>query len=222
MEIASPKIIEQMMTMLKYQQSLNDVFDPQWRENRHQYLRAAIVEASEAIDHHGYKWWKLQNKDVPQMQLEVVDILHFYLSEEARLNLDDPDSALKASWVKDEEFIQFDGMEYDLNDMTLLDKFELIIGLAVSRRISWSLFRSIMGDVGLSFNEMHHHYAAKNVLNLLRQRHGDKQGTYVKVWAGEEDNIHLTREIERWGEDETMDTLYDRLESAYKSIALAQ
>lgn len=214
------KIINQMVIMLNYQQALNDVFDPKWRDNRHAYLRAVVVEGAEAIDHHGYKWWKLQNKDIPQVQLEVVDILHFYLSEVARLNLDDPESALIRSWLDDSVTVDFDGSIYVLSDMVLLDKLELIVGLAVSRRISWPLFRSIASDAGLSFSDLHHQYAAKNVLNLLRQRHGDKEGLYIKVWDGDEDNVHLSRFMESWKADETMDDLYVTLESAYEAFLI--
>ncbi len=220
MEFNNPKVISQLLTMLNYQKQLNDVFDPQWRVNRHQYLRAVVVEGGEAIDHHGYKWWKLQNKDLPQMQLEVVDILHFYLSETARLHLENDETVLHEEWLNDEKVIRFDEKNYLIKRLSLLEKFELIIGLAVSRRMSWALFRAIQEDVELDFAALHHQYAAKNVLNLLRQRHGDKKGEYIKVWEGEEDNIHLSRQMEVWAEDETMDVLYGRLEGLYKTLAL--
>lgn len=220
MEFNNPKVISQLLTMLNYQKQLNDVFDPQWRVNRHQYLRAVVVEGGEAIDHHGYKWWKLQNKDLPQMQLEVVDILHFYLSETARLHLENDETVLHEEWLNDEKVIRFDEKNYLIERLSLLEKFELIIGLAVSRRMSWALFRAIQEDVELDFAALHHQYAAKNVLNLLRQRHGDKKGEYIKVWEGEEDNIHLSRQMEVWAEDETMDVLYGRLEGLYKTLAL--
>ena len=218
MDFLNSKVVDQMVTMLKYQQALNDVFDPKWRENRHSYLRAVIVEGAEAIDHHGYKWWKRQEKDLPQMQLEVVDILHFYLSEVARVNLDNPALALKESWADESDSVAFDGANYPLETLSLLEKFDLIVGLAAAGRISWPLFRSIAKDVELSFNELHHQYAAKNVLNLLRQRHGDKEGTYIKVWNGEEDNIHLSRFMSEWKDTETMDDLYLRMESAYLKV----
>lgn len=220
MEFNNPKVISQLLTMLNYQKQLNDVFDPQWRVNRHQYLRAVVVEGGEAIDHHGYKWWKLQNKDLSQMQLEVVDILHFYLSETARLHLENDETVLHEEWLNDEKVIRFDEKNYLIKRLSLLEKFELIIGLAVSRRMSWALFRAIQEDVELDFAALHHQYAAKNVLNLLRQRHGDKKGEYIKVWEGEEDNIHLSRQMEVWAEDETMDVLYGRLEGLYKTLAL--
>jgi len=222
MDFTNPHVVNQLLTMLNYQKQLNDVFDPQWRTNRHQYLRAGVVEGGEAIDHHGYKWWKKQVKDLAQMQLEVVDILHFYLSEVARLNLDNDEAVLREEWLKDEKVVRFDEQNYLISRLSTLEKFELIIGLAVSRRMSWSLFRAIQEDVELDFAALHHQYAAKNVLNLLRQRHGDKQGTYIKVWEGEEDNIHLSRQMEIWAEDETMDVLYARLEALYKKLGLKQ
>lgn len=36
-------------------------------------------------------------------------------------------------------------------------------------------------------------YTGKNVLNVFRQDHGYKAGTYIKVWDGREDNEHLGR-----------------------------
>lgn len=34
-------------------------------------------------------------------------------------------------------------------------------------------------------------YVSKNVLNIFRQEHGYKDGSYVKEWFGQEDNVHL-------------------------------
>lgn len=218
MEFASEHITSKLLTMLKYQEALNDVFAPDWRTERYPYLRAAVVEGGEMIDHHGYKWWKLQSKDLGQMQLELVDIIHFYLSEVARHYQGNAAQVLRDEWVKDEAQVQFDGKLYVLSEMSLLDKVELMIGLAVSRRICWSLYRSVLADSEMTFMDLYHQYAGKNVLNLFRQHNGDKKGTYIKVWAGKEDNIHLTELMAEWTPEETMDDLYVRLSDRYKQL----
>jgi hypothetical protein len=54
----------------------------------------------------------------------------------------------------------------------------------------------------------------KNILNQFRQDHGYKEGIYIKVWNGEEDNVVMKR---AWDEnpDMTPPQLYDVLKSAY-------
>jgi len=222
LDIRADATLAKLSTMLRYQEQLNDVFDPLWRTNRHAYLRAASVESGEAIDHHTYKWWKKQQTNLVQVQLEIVDILHFYLSEVARI-ANDPDQAqadLFEAWKVDDQFVSFDGVEYQFNEMDTLRKLDIMMGLACARRINWALFRAVMTEVKLSFDSMYSMYAAKNVLNLFRQHHGDKQGTYIKLWAGREDNLYLEELMQSWAPDEGMDVLYARLKDCYESFAL--
>lgn len=212
---------DKLATMLHYQEQLNNVFDPEWRINRHSYLRAATVEGAEFIEHHGYKWWKAQRKDVVQMQLELVDVIHFYLSEVARI-ANDPEKAkvaLLEAWGQEEAVVMFDGQAYVLADLPTLEKVDLMIGLACAKRISWSLYRAVMADAGMSFDQLYAIYAAKNVLNLFRQHNGDKQGTYIKIWSGREDNLFLEDLMQNWQPDHGMDVLYARLSECYKEFA---
>src|SRR5690606_12624743 len=70
----------QAATMLKLQDRLNSIINPDWIGGGARFLRAAFVESAEALEHHGWKWWKKQSIDLPQVQMELIDILHFYLS----------------------------------------------------------------------------------------------------------------------------------------------
>ena len=72
---------EQAATMLSLQASMNARVDPDWITARYPYLRAVVIESAEAIEHHGWKWWKKQELDLPQLQMELIDIWHFILSE---------------------------------------------------------------------------------------------------------------------------------------------
>lgn len=211
-----------LLTMLSYQDALNDVFDPQWRVNRNAYMRAAAVETAEMTDHYGYKWWKKPSVDFAQVQLEVVDIMHFYLSEISRVENDVvlAPLLLQKLWEEKERVIHFDGKNYDLDKISVLEKADLAMGLACSKRISFELYRDLMKHAGLTFSILYRQYAGKNVLNLFRQKNGDKQGTYIKIWSGREDNVYLSELMEDWKEDEGMDLLYKRLEDCYKTFAL--
>lgn len=60
-------------TMLDLQDKINKKVNQDWLNAGYGYLRAAMIEAVEGIEHHGWKWWKAQNKDLPQLQMELVD-----------------------------------------------------------------------------------------------------------------------------------------------------
>lgn len=65
---------QQLNTMLSLQAAMNHKVDPDWVKAAYPYLRAVVVEAAEAIEHHGWKWWKKQSLDMAQLQMEVIDI----------------------------------------------------------------------------------------------------------------------------------------------------
>ena len=70
-----------LLAMLELQDSMNQKIDAGWLARRHAYLRAVLVEATEALEHYGWKWWKKQTPDMPQLRIELIDIWHFVLSE---------------------------------------------------------------------------------------------------------------------------------------------
>ena len=105
---------EQASTMLSLQMSMNAKVDPDWVAARYPYLRAVAIEGAEAIEHHGWKWWKKQEKDLPQLQMELIDIWHFVLSEILLRNSGNVDVSLAAltkllDSAKTQKTIDFDG-----------------------------------------------------------------------------------------------------------------
>ena len=53
-------------------------------------------------------------------------------------------------------------------------------------------FWSLLTAVELDLDQLFKQYVGKNVLNMFRQDHGYKEGTYIKIWHGREDNEHLS------------------------------
>ncbi len=215
-------LTEQASTMLSLQTSMNIKVDPNWVEARYPYLRAVVIEAAEAIEHHGWKWWKKQEKDLPQLQMELIDIWHFILSEILLRNQADQDKSLTAltdslSDSSTQNVINFDDQQFLINELDLIAKFELLIALSVSRRIELALFASIMTDCEISWTELYCQYVGKNVLNMFRQDKGYKEGTYQKTWNGREDNEYLVEIIGSLDSSrlEFKDEVYAALESAY-------
>lgn len=187
---------EQAATMLELQSTMNSKVDPKWLSARYPYLRAVAIEGAEAIEHHGWKWWKKQVKDLAQLQMELIDIWHFFLSEILLRSEGDQEKAIElllhlSGARKNQQKFKFDEKEIDLKNCDLVTKLELLIASSISQRIEIELFNLIMDDCHLSWDELYTQYVGKNVLNIFRQEHGYKEGTYQKVWEGLEDNEHL-------------------------------
>lgn len=213
---------DQALTMLSLQARMNAKVDPDWVQARYPYLRAVAIEGAEAIEHHGWKWWKKQDKDLPQLQMELIDIWHFILSEILLRNENEASEPLEAllsamADIATRQVVALDGEEYRLADLDLVRKLELMIALSVVRRIDMPLFASVMADCEMDWTELYRQYVGKNVLNMFRQDHGYKAGTYLKEWAGREDNEHLVEiihELDATAPDFER-RVYDGLSAAY-------
>lgn len=185
---------QQLATMLSLQNKMNAKVNPQWLTAGYGYLRAAMVESVEAIEHHGWKWWKAQEKDLPQLQMELVDIWHFALSAsiiDYQGDVQATATALSAQLAQASAHVTFDGQDYDPEQLSLLDNLELMAGLCAAKRFSVPLFMHIVDQCEMSSDELFRQYVGKNILNFFRQDNGYKAGTYIKVWNGREDNEHL-------------------------------
>lgn len=213
---------QQLATMLSLQDKMNTKVNPSWLTAGYGYLRAAMVESVEAIDHHGWKWWKAQQKDLPQLQMELVDIWHFALSASIiEFNGDIPASAstiaeaLTASSPK----VIFDNVEYSPTESSLLDNLELMAGLCAAKRFSVPLFMVIVEQSEMDADELYRQYVGKNVLNFFRQDNGYKEGTYIKIWNGKEDNEHLVEVLDAldMADDSYSDKVYEGLSERYPS-----
>ena len=184
----------QLLTMLNLQNNMNVKVNPQWIGAGYGYLRAAMVESVEAIEHHGWKWWKAQEKDLGQLQMEMVDIWHFALSDyliKAGGNIEGAVASIRDALNNNSETVTFDGNQYTPKSMDLLTNLQLMTGLTAASRFSSFLFMVICSQCELSADEIYRQYVGKNILNFFRQDNGYKAGTYIKTWNGEEDNEHL-------------------------------
>ena len=69
---------------------------------------------------------------------------------------------------------------------------------------------------GVNLSSLYECYIAKNVLNRFRQDHGYKEGSYVKIWNGKEDNA-VMNEILASGISE-IDDIYAALKAEYAKV----
>lgn len=218
---------DKLLAMLEMQAAMNAKVNPDWLTAGYPFLRAVVIEGAEAIEHMGWKWWKKQTRDVAQLQMELVDIWHFALShcltqtrgeEHAAAKFLVTEYQLRNLGDASSSCIAFSDRVYNLSDMDELSRMELLIGLAVARRFHIELFGTLLADAGMTWDTLYTSYIGKNVLNFFRQDNGYKQGTYLKIWAGREDNEHLTEIL--LTTDQTApdfkDQVYQRLAARYQ------
>ena len=162
--------------MLVMQDSMNTRVHPHWIEQNFEWYRAIWLECGELVDHYGYKWWKKQDPDLPQAQLEVIDIWHFGLS------------ALFQHDVSIESLADDIAQElaaYSPNGLGVREATEaLALHSLETHSFSPSKFWDLMLASELDFDSLYSAYVGKNVLNFFRQDHGYKDGSYIKTWAG--------------------------------------
>jgi len=172
----------QLLVMLEMQDAMNARVNPDWRQAGNAWYRAIWTECAEMLDHYGWKWWKHQQPDLEQVQLELVDILHFAMSDYL---LQDSDNAAVAARI-----------EAELSDPRQCADIRTAIEVMAQSTISqqsmhFSDFANIMALIEMDFEQLYRTYVGKNVLNFFRQDHGYKDGSYIKTWHGREDNEHL-------------------------------
>jgi hypothetical protein len=78
-------------------------------------------------------------------------------------------------------------------------------------------FVHLMQELELTWDLMYTTYINKNVLNIFRQDHGYKEGTYRKDWDNMEDNEVLA-DIMRAIPNATPDELYAHLDANYSIL----
>lgn len=196
--------------MLVMQNSMNTRVHPAWVTQDFEWYRAIWLECGELIDHYGYKWWKKQTADMPQVQLEVIDIWHFGLS------------ALFYSGRSIEDIATEIVEELEHYQPSALGVCEATEALALhslqTKSFSPSRFWDLMFATELDFESLYSAYVGKNVLNFFRQDNGYKEGTYIKNWAGREDNEHLAELVAGLNQqaEDFSDLVYKALEQRYR------
>lgn len=200
----------QIKQMLALQDAMNSKVSATWRENNYEWYRAIWVECAEMLDHHGWKWWKHQEIDVAQVQLELVDIFHFGLS----LRLMTGQSVTDIT----------NDLANELTQSSNESDFKIALENLASAAVTNKAFDAValadcMRLMKMDLNELFRQYVGKNTLNFFRQDHGYKEGTYIKIWNGEEDNEVLAELVNVLdaGAADFQQQLYTALENKYPS-----
>jgi len=199
---------KQLLVMLEMQDAMNARVNPQWRSAGNAWYRAIWTECAEMLDHYGWKWWKHQQPDLEQVQLELVDIMHFAMSDYL---LRDDDNQVVAARI-----------EAELSQPNAGDDIRAAIEVMAQstiarKRMHFSDFATVMNLIEMDFDALYRSYVGKNVLNFFRQDHGYKDGSYIKVWQGREDNEHLVDVLNQLDSNDSSfrDEVYQGLAARY-------
>ena len=199
---------QKIINMLELQDSMNSKVNADWRNAGNEWYRAIWMEASEMLEHYGWKWWKKQDPDVMQVKLEVVDIVHFALSIrlEQGQSLDETAALISSEF---ENVMQAEDFRKTIECLALLT--------LTDQGAHFTFIAGIMKYMDMSFDELYEIYVGKNVLNMFRQDNGYKEGTYNKVWNGREDNEYLADIMEQLNGDSLsfQDDVYAALAQNY-------
>jgi hypothetical protein len=203
-----------LVNMLTMQHNMNTRVHENWVDQDFEWYRAAWIECGELIEHYGYKWWKKQEPDMEQVRLEVIDIWHFGLS------------ALFQEGKSVEQIATEIDVELAVHKPTGQGVREATEALALhalqTKGFSPTRFWDLMLASGLDFDSLYTAYVGKNVLNFFRQDHGYQEGTYVKNWAGREDNEHLVElvaPLDTTAEDFSQQ-VYQALQTRYQELVV--
>lgn len=221
--------VEQVEKLLAMQDQLNSYIHPEWKKQNFDWDFAIIDECREIKEHLGWKWWKenyqcgLTEQNRKQVQLEVIDILHFVLSR-----------VIADEWFEKDILRWFNEGAPWAESTTMNEMVYCMLNEAVNHGVDicecWTALAILSG---LTTEQVIETYIQKFVLNKFRQDHGYKDGSYCKEWKFEqymgdvvllyfqEDNEVLA-DIVGMMQQEGQDTcdeqaLYKRLEELYNS-----
>lgn len=211
-----------ILEMLKLQDKMNSVVNPDWHNAGYKWTDAIMVEGVEAIEHYGWKWWKKQEPNLVQSKMELVDIWHFALSlaiEKSGLGIEDLATEMERG------ISEFNSkVDVKLYKETFVDFMREVVGEATVGSFQVGAFLLAMASIDMSFDELYKQYIAKNCLNIFRQDHGYKTGTYIKDWSeigyGEDNDclVDIMNTDTRQSGVSEFDFLYQKLEEAYSKL----
>ena len=159
----------------------------------------AMMELGEYAGHRGYETYKPVKTNKLQAAIELADTMAFILSAVAETpaeKIDDVITTLSAVCEQEyrdlESVVEDDDFNTEESNVILL----AVHGLAENLGTVFSaLFHLANLYCGVSPEKLIRLYEAKTILNNFRTVNGYSQGTYVKQWGSQEDNVVMAELI---------------------------
>jgi len=230
--------MDKILLMVQLQAQLNDATNgDKWREGVTKngktinWKRCIYMECAEMVDSFSWKHWKSIDKepDWENQQIEVVDVWHFIISLAIENYAQNFKGGLEELSLYISELPDFSKIDTDVTTFSIQDeviaKVENLMRLVLDiNELNldklMSEFFALVSISGLNLESLYRLYVGKNILNQFRQDNGYKDGSYIKVWHGEEDNVVMKRIWEKNNEIKP-DALYSELEKVYKTLEMS-
>jgi len=223
--------MDKILQMLQLQQQLNVATNGEGWENGTtkngkliNWKRCTYLECAELIESYPWKHWKNidAEPDYANIKIEAVDIWHFIMSqalEDYKVQNIRSIEDLATSINNLENFSLFitditPSTKNYYEQIEVVEELMKILFCNGSTKELMKAFINVAIQSGLNLDSLYKLYIGKNILNKFRQDHGYKDGSYIKIWNGEEDNVTMQRLLE---EDSTItpNALYSALEKEY-------
>lgn len=226
--------MNKLVCMLELQQRLNDATNGlEWEKGitsqgkKINWRRCIYMESAEMIDSFGWKHWKSisQPTDYDNLQIEIVDVWHFVMSLVLEFTYNSRVESIQELSERIFQTPQYQKLTTSIpltfaKDDALMVKIENVMRLSLIP-ISPEMIGAIIEEFldlaymgALNEDALYRLYVGKNILNQFRQDHGYKEGHYIKIWNGLEDNVVMKQAWENHP-DMTPDELYAELKAAY-------
>jgi hypothetical protein len=226
--------MNKLLCMLELQQTLNDATNGKgWEKGTTKegkminWRRCIYMESAEMIDSFGWKHWKsiAQPTDYANLQIEIVDVWHFVMSLVLEFAHNSGAESIETLATRISQTPEYQKLVDNVplpfaEDTLLMVKIENVMRLSlipISPEMIGALIEEFFELVymgGLNLTQLYRLYVGKNILNQFRQDHGYKEGTYLKMWDGMEDNAVMKR---AWEDEPDMspEELYTALKTVY-------
>ncbi len=222
--------MSQVLVMLKLQKELNDNTNGLgWERGETKqgkkidWKRCIYLEAAELIESYPWKHWKnIDAKvDFENVKIELVDIWHFVMSEMLRVNkIEGNNLSIEELANRANEILSSIDVKKEEDYYKQIEAIESFIKMLLCNFDLDSFIKSyfeLNSKLSLSFDELYKLYIGKNILNQFRQDNGYKDGSYIKVWNGKEDNV-VMQEILESNSSITPQELMESLNKIYKEL----
>jgi len=223
--------MNKILQMLKLQQQLNDATNGEGWENGTtkngkliDWKRCSYLECAELIESYPWKHWKNidAQPDYENIKIEAVDIWHFIMSQalsDYKVKVLGSIEELAENIVNLPNFETFraDVKATEKNyygQIEVVEELMRILFCKASTEALMTAFFEVAMQSGLNLDSLYKLYVGKNILNQFRQDHGYKEGSYIKLWNGKEDNVTMQRILDE-NTEITPEALYGKLEEAY-------
>lgn len=226
----SEQNFQTVKALVENQANLNSTaYSESWKDKgatrEFHYLLAASQEMAEFINSYWLPWWSKAERDMVNCRIELVDALHFLLSE-AIIQYGDNAPQVIANQYEEAQIAFETAREADPSGPSPADVIELarlvqlMLNVDVAARdepVSFTPFFSLALAIEFPLEKLAALYMGKSTLNRFRQDRGYKQGLYKKKWDGvKEDNYFLSDWIGSLLSPPSVEQIYVWMDAQYK------